>query len=168
MEATSREIVNKVARNLSRHMDRSTPQQTLHRSGGVEWAADLLNCLDKETRNTLLARIEERNATLGAAIRKKVFRFEDLIRLTTPDLQRVVREVDAADMAIALKASKENLVAAILGAISKRAAEGMRDEMAMLPAQKPKNIEAAQDRIIQVVRKLEEAEEITLDGGSEE
>jgi len=81
----------------------------------VKSAADVLNYLDKDTRNTLLTRIEERNAPLGAAIRKKVFSFEDLVRLSAVDLQRVLREVDMADLAIALKNSKENLVNAVLG-----------------------------------------------------
>jgi flagellar motor switch protein FliG len=165
MEETSRDIVNKIAKNLSRHLDKKNPQQGLHRSGGVKSAADLLNYLDKDTRNTLLTRIEERNAPLGAAIRKKVFSFDDLVRLQAVDLQRVLREVDMADLAIALKTAKEALTNAVLGSISKRAAESLKDDISMLGPLKAKDVEAAQDKIIQVVRKLEEAEEITLDGG---
>ena len=123
--------------------------------------------LDKDTRNTLLGRIEERNAPLGAAIRKKVFSFDDLVRLQAVELQRVLREVDMADLAIALKTAKETLVDAVLGSISKRAAEGLRDDISMLGPLKAKDIEAAQDKVMQVVRKLEEAEEISLDGGGE-
>ena len=167
MEETSRDIVNKIAKNLSRHLDKKNPQQGLHRSGGVKSAADLLNFLDKDTRNTLLSRIEERNAPLGAAIRKKVFSFDDLVRLQAVELQRVLREVDMADLAIALKTAKETLVDAVLGSISKRAAEGLRDDISMLGPLKAKDIEAAQDKVMQVVRKLEEAEEISLDGGGE-
>jgi flagellar motor switch protein FliG len=167
MEETSRDIVNKIAKNLSRHLDKKNPQQGLHRSGGVKSAADLLNFLDKDTRNTLLSRIEERNAPLGAAIRKKVFSFDDLVRLQAVELQRVLREVDMADLAIALKTAKEALVTAVLGSISKRAAEGLKDDISMLGPLKAKDIEAAQDKVMQVVRKLEEAEEISLDGGGE-
>jgi flagellar motor switch protein FliG len=168
MEETSRDIVNKIAKNLSRHMDKKSPQQGLHRSGGIKSAADVLNSLDKDTRNTILSRIEERNPPLGAAIRKKVFSFDDLVRLSAVDLQRVLREVDMADLAIALKNSKENLVNAVIGSISKRAAESLKDDITMLGPLKSKDIEAAQDKIIQVVRKLEEAEEISLDGGGDE
>jgi flagellar motor switch protein FliG len=166
MEETSRDIVNKIAKNLSRHLDKKSPQQGLHRSGGVKSAADLLNFLDKDTRNTLLTRIEERNPALGAAIRKKVFSFDDLVRLSAVDLQRVLREVDMADLAIALKTAKEALVNAVLGSVSKRAAESLKDDIEMLGPLKAKDIEAAQDKVIQVVRSLEEAEEISLDGGA--
>jgi len=168
MEETSRDIVNKIAKNLSRHLDKKSVQQGLHRSGGVKSAADILNYLDKDTRNSLLARIEERNAPLGAAIRKKVFSFEDLVRLAPVDLQRVVREVDMADLAIALKNAKAALVAAVMASVSKRAAESLKDDIEMLGPLKAKDLEAAQDKIIQVVRKLEEAEEITLDAGGDD
>ena len=80
---------------------------------------------------------------------------------------RVLREVDMADLAIALKTAKEALVTAVLGSISKRAAEGLKDDISMLGPLKAKDIEAAQDKVMQVVRKLEEAEEISLDGGGE-
>jgi flagellar motor switch protein FliG len=72
------------------------------------------------------------------------------------------------DLAIALKSAKENLVSAVLGSISKRAAESLKDDIAMLGPIKAKDIEAAQDKIIQVVRSLEEAEEITLDTGGDD
>jgi len=168
MEETSRDIVNKIAKNLSRHLDKKNPQQGLHKSGGVKSAADVLNYLDKDTRNTLLSRIEERNAPLGAAIRKKVFSFDDLVRLAAVDLQRVLREVDMADLAIALKTAKEALLNAVLASISKRAAESLKEDIAMLGPLKAKDLEAAQDKIIQVVRRLEEAEEITLDSGGDD
>jgi len=168
MEETSRDIVNKIAKNLSRHMDKKSAQQGLQKSGGVKSAADVLNYLDKDTRNNLLTRIEERNAPLGAAIRKKVFSFDDMVRLAPVDLQRVLREVDMADLAIALKSAKEGLVNAVLASVSKRAAEGLKDDIAMLGPLKAKDVEAAQDKIIQVVRKLEEAEEISLDSGGDD
>jgi len=168
MDETSRDIVNKIAKSLSRHLDKKSVQQGLHRSGGVKSAADILNSLDKDTRNTLLTRIEERNAPLGAAIRKKVFSFEDLVRLLPVDLQRVLREVDMADLAIALKSAKAPLVASVMASVSKRAAESLKDDIEMLGPLKAKDVEAAQDKIIQVVRKLEEAEEITLDTGGDD
>ena len=73
--------------------------------------------------------------------------------------------MDSADLVVALKSSKPSLVDAVTNAMSKRAAEGLKEEMESLGAQRPKEVEAAQDRIIQVVRKLEEAEEITIETG---
>lgn len=168
MEATSRDTVSKVACNLNRHLDRKSLKQCVHRSGGVKSCADILNALDKDLRKTLLARVEERNPSLGAAIRKKVFSFDDLGRLSTADLQRVLRDVEMADLPLALKSAKPALIDAVLGAISKRAAEGVREELDMLGQQKMKDIQAAQDRVIQVVRRLEESEEITIDGGGDD
>ena len=168
MEETSRDLVNKIAKNLNRHLDKKSIQQGLHRSGGVKSAADILNYLDKDTRNTLLTRIEERNPPIGAAIRKKVFSFDDLVKLAAVDLQRVLREVDTADLPVALKNAKPALISAVLASVSKRAAESLKDDIEMLGPLKAKEIEAAQDKVIQVVRKLEEAEEITLDTGGDD
>lgn len=168
MEPTSRDSLRKVANNLNRHFDRRAVQQGLHRSGGVKACADILNALDKDLRKTLLTRLEERNATLGAAIRKSVFSFDDMTRLSSADLQRVLRDVDSADLPIALKSAKPAMLSAVLGAMSKRAAAGLKDEVEMLAPPRARNVEAAQDKIIQVVRRLEEAEEITLESGGED
>jgi flagellar motor switch protein FliG len=164
MEPTSTDSIHKIASKLNSRIDRKAMQQGLHRGGGVKACADLLNALDKELRKTLLTRIEERNAALGAAIRRKVFSFEDITRLSQPDLQRVMREVDSADLPIALKTMKPPVVKAILGTMSKRAAESLKEEIEILAPPRAKDVEAAQDRIIAIVRRLEEAEEISLDG----
>jgi flagellar motor switch protein FliG len=162
MEETSRLTVSRIAKNLNRKPNRNLAPERLQHSGGVKTAATILNLLDKESRKLLLTRLEERNADLGAAIRKETFSFDDLGRLDATDLQRVVREIDAADLAKALKAAKPALIDVILKSISKRAAESVREELDMLGQIKPKEISAAQDRIIQVVRRLEEAEEIAI------
>jgi flagellar motor switch protein FliG len=165
MEPTSRDSIEKVAQNLTRHFDRKSAQQGVHRSGGVQACADILNSLDKVTRKEVLSVIEQKNAALGAAIRRKVFSFDDLSRLDSSDLGRVVREIDTAVITVALKGAKPALIEGVTGSMSKRAAEALMEEIEMLPQQRAKDIEAAQDKIIQVVRRLEEAEEITLDSG---
>lgn len=168
MDATSRDSIHKVAKNLNQHIDRRAMQQGLNRSGGVKACAEILNALDKEMRKTLLTKVEERNAPLGAAIRKMVFSFDDLGRLTTADLQRVLREVDASCLPLALKTARPAITTAMLAAMSKRAAQGLAEEIEMLSQPKAKEVELAQGKIIEVVRKLEEAEEITIDGGGDE
>lgn len=168
MEATSRDSIHKVAKNLNQHIDRRAMQQGLNRSGGVKSCAEIFNALDKEMRKNLLSKVEERNASLGAAIRKMVFSFDDLSRLTTADLQRVLREVDASCLPLALKTARPAITTAMLAAMSKRAAQGLAEEIEMLSQPKAKEVEAAQAKIIEVVRKLEEAEEITIDGGGDE
>lgn len=165
MEETSRETVDKIANKLSCRLDRKSAARPLQRSGGVQTAAEILNLLKKETRNELLAAIEERDQTLGLAIRKKVFSFDDLQRLQTADLQRVFREVETGDLAVVLKGAKPALVSAVLSSMSKRAAESLKEEIEILPQSKPRDVEAAQNKILQIVRKLEESEEITIDFG---
>lgn len=162
IESTSLELVSKIARSLGKHYD-SKVRPAFHRSGGVRAVADLLNQLDKEMSKNLLARLEERNANLSAAIRKKLFSFEDLLRLQPADFQRVLREVDSANLATAMKSASEKLRENIYGAISKRAAESLKEELEMLGPVRLKDVETAQEAIIQVVRRLEEEGQITLE-----
>lgn len=164
IDSTSLDLVGKIVRNLGRHFDNKA-RSTFHHSGGVRVVADLLNGLDKDVSKSLLVRLEERNPQLGAAIRKKMFSFEDLGRLQPPDLQRIMREVDAANLAIAMKSASEAIKEKIYSSISKRAAEGLRDEISMLGPVRLKDVEVAQDAIIQIVRRLEDEGAITLDGG---
>ena len=128
-------------------------------------AAELLNSLDREESKNILMKMEERNPELSNAIRKKMFGFADLVRLEQKDLQRIMREVDTSDLVLALKTATPLLNDAICGAISKRAAETLKEELEMLGTVRLKDVEAAQDRIIQIVRRLEEQEEISLEKG---
>ncbi len=155
IESTPRDLVVKIVRNLTRHVSGKTTLH-YHASGGVRSVADLLNNLDKESSKSLLARIEERNAQLGAAVRRKMFSFDDIRRLAPADLQRVLREVDSSNLAIAMKSAAESLRESIYASVSKRAAEALRDEISMLGPVRLKDVEVAQDAIIQVVRRLEE------------
>jgi flagellar motor switch protein FliG len=164
IDSTSIDLVGKIVRNLGKHIDRKS-RPTFHQSGGVRAVADLLNGMEKEISKGLLVRLEERNAQLGAAIRKKMFSFEDLGRLQPADLQRVLREVDSANLGVAMKSASEPIKEKIYASISKRAAESLRDEISMLGPVRLKDVEVAQDAIIQVVRRLEDEGVISLDGG---
>jgi flagellar motor switch protein FliG len=162
IESTSLELVGKIVRSLGKHFD-SKVRPTFHHSGGVRSVADLLNNLDKEMSKGLLVRLEERNAALGGLVRKKMFSFEDLNRLQSSDLQRVLREVDSNNLAVAMKSASEALREKLFASISKRAAESLRDEMSMLGPVRLKDVETAQDAIIHIVHRLEEEGQISLD-----
>lgn len=168
MDPTSRESLVKVAKNLGSNNDGGTTMPSIRKAGGAKACAGVLNALHKDIRKALIARVEERNAALGAAIRKEVFSFEDLSRLSPADLQKVVREVDSASLPVALKTAKPDLVTAMLSALSKRAAQSVREEMDLIDSPRPRDVEMAQQGIIQIVRRLEEAEEISLDDEGEE
>ncbi|HEY5227891.1 MAG TPA: flagellar motor switch protein FliG [Opitutaceae bacterium] len=162
IESTSLDLVGKIAHRLGKHFD-TKARPSFHSSGGVRAVADLLNQLDKDMSKNLLARLEERNASLSAAIRKKLFSFEDLNRLQPADLQRILREVDSSNLAISMKSASEALRDRIYGSISKRAAESLKEELEMLGPVKLKDVEVAQDAIIQVVRRLEEEGQISIE-----
>ena len=162
IESTSIELVNKIARSLGKHFDTKN-RPAFHHSGGVRAVASLLNSLEKDLSKTLLGRLEERNATLSAAIRKKLFSFEDLNRLQSADLQRILREIDSGNLAIAMKSASEPLRNKVYAGLSKRAAESLKEEIEMLGPVRLKDVEAAQDLIIQAVRRLEEEGQISID-----
>ena len=93
---------------------------------------------------------------MGEAIRKKLFTFADLERLSQRDIQRILRDVEQADLAISVKSASETLRRAIYGAMSKRAAESLKEEMEILGPTRSKDVEAAQERIIAQVMQLSE------------
>ena len=137
--------------------------RAMTQTGGVTTAADILNAMDKTISRTLLTSIEERNPELCQAIRKKMFTFEDLLLLDPQVIQRIMRETDMRDLTMALKKASEPLKKLLLSSISRRAAETVQEEIAMLGNVKLRDIEAAQFRIIDSVRKLETEGEIDLD-----
>jgi flagellar motor switch protein FliG len=137
--------------------------RALSQTGGVTTAADILNAMDKTVSRTVLTSIEERNPDLCQAIRKKMFTFEDLLRLNAQSIQRIMRETDMRDLTLALKKASEPLKKLLLSNISRRAAATVQEEMAFLGHVKLRDVEAAQFRIIDAVRKLEAEGEVDLD-----
>ena len=140
--------------------------RALTQTGGITSVADLLNAMEKNTSRGLLTHIEEKNPELFQAIRKKMFTFEDLLLLEAPHIQRIMREIDMRDLTVALKKCSEPLKKTLLANISRRAAETVQEEMAYLGQVKMRDIEAAQFRIIDIVRKLEAEGEIELETSS--
>jgi len=137
--------------------------RALTQTGGITSVADLLNAMDKTVSRTLLTQMEERNPALSQAIRKKMFMFEDLLSLDPPYIQRIMREIDMRDLTVALKKASEPLKRLLLSNISRRAAASVQEEMAFVGHVKMRDVEAAQFRIIDAVRKLEAAGEIEID-----
>jgi len=160
------EVIEKVLAVLNQKSGGKQPR-ALNSTGGLKSAAALLNAMDKNTSKAILTALQERNADLVQTIQQKMFTFEDLAMIDLAGLQMVMREVDTQDLTLSLKGSSEKLQGILLGCISKRAAETVKEEMGMLGAVKPKEIEAAQMRIIEVVRRLESEGQIDLGKGTE-
>ena len=167
METTPMNQIELVANTLESRMGKKQ-QSPRVKTGGVKSAADLLNWFDKDNSKELLKSIEKRNPKLGGSIRQRMFRFEDLVRLSPGDIAKVTKEVDQDDLIIALKNASSELKKAIFGTMSKRAVEAIEEQLSFLGPKRLTEIESAQDRVIQIVRELEEDEEIILDtGGSD-
>jgi flagellar motor switch protein FliG len=155
------EVVERIVGVLSQRISvKST--RALNQTGGLKNAAALLNSLDKNISQSMLLEMEKRNPELVTAIRQKMFTFEDLALLDSASLQKVMREVDMRDLAVALKTASPKLKTALLSSISKRAAETVNEEISFLGPLKKKDIEAAQVRMIESVRQLETEGEIDL------
>ncbi len=168
MDSTSPEVVQRLAHQLNKRGDSQKPAAPapVQRSGGAPFVASLLKTMDKDTSRSLLEVLQGRNAALSDTIRKKLFGFDDIGTLSPADLQRVLRDVESADLAMSLKGPKgEAMLKKVAGVMSKRAAEGLVEEVQLMAAVRPKDQEAAQDRLLAVVRRLEEQGEITLDQG---
>jgi flagellar motor switch protein FliG len=164
---TAVEVVERVVGVITRKLGTTSQTRAISQTGGIKAAAELMNAMDKNLSKTLLLSLEERNPELGQAIRQKMFTFEDLRTLDSNAIQKVLREVDMRDLAVSLKTASDELKTALLGAISKRAAETVSEEMSFLGAVKLKDIEGAQMRIIEVVRRLEAEGEIEVGDGKE-
>jgi len=136
--------------------------RALNQTGGLKTAAELLNAMDKSLSKALLVTLEERNPELSAAIRQRMFTFEDLTSLDRASIQKVLREVEMRDLAVALKTASDELKTLLLSSISKRAAETVNEEIGFMGALKLRDIESAQNRIIEAVRRLEAEGEIEL------
>ena len=167
LEPTPTTILNKVVKNLSRHLEGSA-QKTMVNFGGANRVAALLNKLDKTLSKGLLAELEESNAGLGAKVRHKMFSFNDLLNVPADTMQRILREVDSSTLLLAMRPSPPALKDKIFDSLSKRAAEGLKEEMDMMGSVRLKEVEAAQDSIIEVVRKLEEEGEVDLGGDGDD
>lgn len=132
--------------------------------GGVEPVAEILNSVDKATETRILASIEETNPDLAEQIRELMFTFEDMALIDAKQMQLVMKDVDQADMVLALKTASDAVKELIFSSMSSRAAEMVRDDLENLGPAKISDVEAAQQKIIKVVKKLEEAGTIIIAG----
>ncbi len=162
LESTPIEVVETLGEVLSGKVGERV-SRALNQTGGEKSAAAVLNAMGKDYRLSILNNIDERNPDLVRSIRMKMFTFDDLATLDTKTLQKIMREVDASKLAVALSAATDQLRTAMLGALSKRAAETVNDEIENLPKVSLREIESNQTAIIDIVRQLESDGEVSLE-----
>ena len=132
--------------------------------GGIEPVAEILNSVDKATETRILSSIEETNPDLAEQIRELMFTFEDMALIDAKQMQLVMKDVDQADMVLALKTASDAVKELIFSSMSSRAAEMVREDLENLGPAKLSDVEASQQKIIKVVKKLEEAGTIIIAG----
>lgn len=130
---------------------------------------DVLNSVDRGTEKFIMETLEIEDADLAEEIRKRMFVFEDILQLDNRSIQRFLREVDNSQLAIALKGATEEVQNVIYNNMSKRLTEMIKEDIEFMGPVRLKDVEEAQQKIVNVIRKLEDAGEIIISrGGGDE
>jgi len=164
MEKVAPEMLQLVETGLSSKTDLSLAQE-MTASGGPSAVAAVLNLTSTSLEKSLLQAIQERDAALAEEIKNLMFVFEDLRTVDDRSMQRILRDVDGKDLALAMKAASEELKEHIRHNMSERAAAALTEDMEFLGAVRVRDVEAAQARILAAARTLDEAGEIMLMSG---
>ena len=168
LERTSPEIVREIEKSLEKKLSGIVSQQ-FSKVGGIETAAEIMNNIDRQTEKAIMERLSQESPELAEEIRRRMFVFEDILKLDDRSVQLVLREVDTKDLAVALKGASDEVKEKIFKNMSKRAAQLLKDELEYMGPVRVKDVEEAQQKIINVIRRLEEAGEIIIArGGGEE
>lgn len=167
MEKVSPEMISLVERAIGSESDLAF-SQGMSSVGGPAAVAAILNLVSTSLEKEVLDLVSEKDPQLSDQIKNLMFVFEDLSSLDDKSLQRLLREVDVKQLALALKAASTELKAKIMGTMSQRAVTGLKEEMEFLGPVKMRDVETAQSEIVSKVRALEETGEIVLSSGSDD
>lgn len=137
--------------------------------GGIDYVADVMNNLDRTSEKNIFEGLARRNQEMADEIRKRMFVFEDIITMDDRSVQRFVRDCDIRDLVLALKAANEEVTAKLFNNMSSRVAQNIRDDLEITTNVRIKDVEEAQQRIVAIIRDLEEQGEIIiLKGGKDD
>jgi flagellar motor switch protein FliG len=160
MAQTSPDIIQEVEHGLERRMA-SVMSQQFENAGGVSSVAEILNVIDRATERSLLENLAQENAELVEEIRRLMFVFEDIGKFGDREIQTLLKNVESSQWAMALKGASEELKEKILKNMSKRAADLLKEEMEYLGPVKLSSVEQTQQQIVDIIRRLEDAGELT-------
>ena len=168
MDRTSPDVIKEVERVLERKLA-SLVNQDYTIVGGIDAIVSILNSVDRTTEKHIMESLEIEEPELADEIRKKMFVFEDILLLDDRAIQRVLREVDNADLELALKSSTEEVQDVIFRNLSKRLAAMIKEDMDFMGPVRMKDVEEAQQKIVGIIRRLEDSAEIVISrGGGDE
>ena len=164
MDRTSPDIIKEVEKVLERKLS-SLVNQDYTIIGGVDSIVEILNAVDRSTEKHIMETLEIDEPELADEIRKKMFVFEDILSLDDRAIQRVLRDVDNNELAVALKNANEEVQNVIFRNLSKRLAAMIKEDMDFMGPVRIKDVEEAQQKIVNIIRKLEDAGEIVVARG---
>lgn len=168
MDRTSPDVIKEVEKVLESKLS-SLVNQDYTIIGGVDAVVDILNSVDRGTEKHIMETLEIEEPELADEIRKKMFVFEDILLLDDRAIQRVLRDVDNNDLAISLKGANEEVQNAIFNNLSKRLGVMIKEDMEFMGPVRMKDVEEAQQKIVNIIRKLEDSAEIVISrGGGDE
>jgi flagellar motor switch protein FliG len=168
MGQTSPDVIESVEDGLENRMAVVMSQSSTDQAGGVNAVAEILNVTDRTTEKSLLENLAQEDPDLVEEIRRLMFVFEDIIKIPGKDIQTILKNVESSQWAMALKGASEELKGKILGNMSQRAADMLREEMEYLGPVRASEVEAVQQQIVDMIRKLEDLGQLTLNAGPEE
>ena len=168
MSVVSMEYIREAEKILEYKIS-SSGQEENTSVGGVDTIVEMLNAIDRSTEKSILDKIEMDNPELADEIHRKMFVFEDIVKLTDVDLQKTLKEIDNDVLTMALKGASEEIAEKIFANISKRLHDMIVENMEYMGPVRVRDVEQAQQTIVNAIRKLEDAGEIEIArGGAEE
>ncbi|MCH5149961.1 MAG: flagellar motor switch protein FliG [Spirochaetales bacterium] len=161
MDRTSPEVLREVERVLEKKLSTLTSED-FTTAGGIDTIVEILNLVDRTTERTILETLEEEDPDLAEEIKKKMFVFEDIVLLSDKDIQRVLRDVDSTELAKALKGVNSEVQDKVYRNMSKRSASVLKEDMDFMGPVRLKDVEEAQQKIVGIIRRLEDNGEIIV------
>lgn len=168
MDRVSPQVVQVVEKNLKNKLSGVLNDADFRATGGVSFLVKMMNQVDRGVQKSILEALDTTNPKLVEEIHANMFTFDDLAKFDDKTMQRILRDVSKADLALALKAANDKLKDLVFRNLSERARENLQEEIEVLGPQLAKNVYQAQRRIVDAVRTLEEAGEIVIAGGGGE
>jgi flagellar motor switch protein FliG len=146
----------------------STLSQNLATAGGAQLVANILNKSNNQMAKSMLESIEDKDYNMSLEIKRMMFLFEDIVSIDDKGIQRILRDVDKRDLALSLKIADEKIKQKVYKNMSERAAAVVKEELEFMGPVKLKEVESAQMRIVDIIKSLEEREEIAIGGQGKE
>lgn len=168
LEPSSPEVIAQVEAMLERRLSSSVKNQETRVADGVQTLIEILNRSDRATERSIFEGLDDHNGELADEVRSRMFVFEDIVTLDDRSVQLVLRQVEAKELATALKGVKQEVRDKIMRNMSERAAQNLAEEITLLGPVKMKTVEESQGGIVRVIRALEESGQIVITRGADE